>query len=150
MPGYTWRMEMYYYRKSHSMVPAACCKPRLPPSAVPTSRFLFFGDSTVKNSWELITYAARQPCKVTWKPRHLHDIFSPEVCPPVPSLEEMDPELDRVLKRCTAGQPWSTVPIGTNTIHVSKYHKMSLLVSWLPSVKRIVCSLGIFTGLHYN
>ena len=63
--GLTWRMETYYYRQNHSYSEAPCCKPRLAkPPGPPISRFLFYGDSTVKNSWELLMYPARYPCRI--------------------------------------------------------------------------------------
>ena len=127
--GHTWRMETYYFRKNHSYVEAPCCKARLAKLAgPPTSRFLFYGDSTVKNSWELLMYPARRPCKVTWRPRLIHELFTDiNTCPSLPSLADMDPKLDKILKRCTAGAPWTSVPIGTNTNDVSQYIKKSLL-----------------------
>ena len=40
----------------------------------------------------------------------------PELCQNVSSMAEVDPHLDSIMKRCTAGAPWTTVPVGTNTI----------------------------------
>lgn len=76
--GSTWRMETYYYRKNHTYVEAPCCKQRIAWPTKPTvSRFLFYGDSTVKNSWELLMYPARRPCKVRdWRPRLIHELFT--------------------------------------------------------------------------
>ncbi len=60
--GHAWRMETYTYRQNHTYQTAQCCRARLPlpPGSPPYSRLLFYGDSTVKNSWELLTIAARQ------------------------------------------------------------------------------------------
>ena len=122
--GSTWRMETYYYRKNHTYVEAPCCKPRIAwPSHPKVSRLLFYGDSTVKNSWELITYPARTPCRVTkWRPRMIHSLFTDghHSCIPVGSVAEIDPKLDVILKRCTAGAPWTSVPVGTDNRDVSK------------------------------
>ena len=61
-PGLTWRMETYYFRRNHTYLDAPCCKPRLgKPPGPPFSRLLFFGDSTVRNSWEMLLYPARKP-----------------------------------------------------------------------------------------
>ena len=40
----------------------------------------------------------------------------PELCREAASMAEVDPFLDTIMKRCTAGAPWTTVPVGTNTI----------------------------------
>ena len=95
--GLTWRMETYYYRQNHTYVEAPCCKPRLAkPTGPPVSRFLFYGDSTVKNSWELLMFPARKPCKVKWRPRMLHEVFGDGECPPAPGgMAEIDPKCER-------------------------------------------------------
>ena len=47
--GSTWRTETYHYRRNHTLVEAPCCKPRIAwPSIPKVSRFLFYGDSTVR------------------------------------------------------------------------------------------------------
>ena len=123
--GHTWRMETYYFRQNHSYVEAPCCKPRLPkPTGPPFSRFLFYGDSTVKNSWELLMYPARRPCRITWRPRLIGELFTD--CPTLPSVADMDPKLDKILKRCTAGAPWTSVPIGTDNSDVAQDHPESM------------------------
>lgn len=121
-------METYYYRQNHTYQEASCCKPRLAkPAGPPVSRFLFYGDSTVKNSWELLMYPARRPCKVVWRPRMIHELFGND-CPTAEGgMAEVDPKLDKILKRCTAGAPWTSVPVGTNTDDVSRYHALSML-----------------------
>ena len=74
--GYTWRVETYFYRANHTYIEAACCKPRLGRQPGPHfSRFLFYGDSTVRNSWGLLLIPARKPCRPKfWRPRMI------EVC----------------------------------------------------------------------
>lgn len=72
---------------------------RFPKPPFTVKRFLFYGDSTVKNSWELLMFMARRMCKVEWQPRLLHELFDPTVCPPVSDLKMVDPELSTVLKR---------------------------------------------------
>lgn len=72
---------------------------RFPKPPFTVKRFLFYGDSTVKNSWELLMFMARRMCKVEWKPRQLHELFDPAVCPPVSDLKMVDPELSTVLNR---------------------------------------------------
>uniref|UniRef100_A0A7R9V048 NXPE family member 3-like n=1 Tax=Chlamydomonas euryale TaxID=1486919 RepID=A0A7R9V048_9CHLO len=127
--GPMYRMETYYYRQNHSYHEASCCKPSFPKPKQTVHRLLFYGDSTVKNSWELMLYMARQPCKTNWVPRQLFEpldvLAGPEskTCPRVSSLQEVDPQMDAVLKRCTAGAPWTSVPVGTSTDDVSKYLK---------------------------
>ncbi|KAG1673147.1 hypothetical protein FOA52_015258 [Chlamydomonas sp. UWO 241] len=127
-----FRMETYYYRQNHTYQEATCCKPRFPKPAHTVSRFMVYGDSTFKNSWELLLYQARQPCNITWKPRHVFETLDihggpdSNICPRVKSLEEVDPKIATVLKRCTAGAPWSSVPVGSNTNDVSKYIKNAL------------------------
>ncbi|GAX85418.1 hypothetical protein CEUSTIGMA_g12834.t1 [Chlamydomonas eustigma] len=127
-PGHTWRMETYYYRKNHTYINAPCCKPRLgrPVGAPPIKRLLFYGDSTVKNSWDIMTYTARRPCKVAWKPRLLHELFDPSICNQKASMEEIDTEMDVILKRCTGGAPWTSVPVGVNTWDVAQYYPLSM------------------------
>ena len=124
-PGLTWRMETYYFRRNHTYLDAPCCKPRLtkPPGA-PFSRLLFYGDSTVKNSWEMLLHPARKPCKIkTWRPRHITELFQGKNCKKTKSgMAEIDPKLDKILKRCTAGAPWTSVPIGTDSLDVNKAH----------------------------
>jgi hypothetical protein len=107
-------------RQNNSYHAAPCCKPAFPRPSIPTERLLFYGDSTVKNSWELLMHMARAPCMMPWEPRLIHELLDPARCPPIKSVAELDPELDRVLMRCTGGAPWTTVPVGTNTIEVSR------------------------------
>jgi hypothetical protein len=37
----------------------------------------------------------------------------------------VDPALDRVLKRCTKGAPWTSVPVGVNDVDVAKHIPMA-------------------------
>lgn len=38
--------------------------------------------------------------------------FEEKRCPPM-QMSEVDPELDRVYRKCTGGPSWSTVPVGS-------------------------------------
>ena len=44
----------------------------------------------------------------------------PNNCPAVKTVAEMDPELDAIGRRCTGGVPWSTVPIGVDSMGIVK------------------------------
>ncbi|GAX73254.1 hypothetical protein CEUSTIGMA_g708.t1 [Chlamydomonas eustigma] len=46
-------------------------------------------------------------------------------CERVGSMDEVDPHLSAIMKRCTGGAPWGTVPVGTNTDEISKYFPLS-------------------------
>lgn len=41
----------------------------------------------------------------------MEELFYPERCP-LANLSDVDPELDKVYRRCTGGPDWSTVPVG--------------------------------------
>ena len=105
--------------KSGAYVSLPCCKPRLPVRNAqnpPFERLLFGGDSTVFHSWRVMMLGVRRPCKVKWTdPRMNDEALMPEVCPAVKEVAEMDPELDPIVRRCTGGAPWTTVPVGADT-----------------------------------
>ena len=121
-PGLVWRMETYSHRQNHTIHLDYCCRPRLPAPSKPFSRFLFYGDSTIKNSWEILLFMARKPCKPhVWKPRMFHELFDASHACSVAPLSEVDKDLDTILRRCTGGLPWSTVPVGANSNDINQY-----------------------------
>ena len=60
-----WRTEWYLFREAGTIGTTRCCRPTGTPTPVsgPPKRFIYYGDSTVKNSWEVLLYPARKPCK---------------------------------------------------------------------------------------
>ena len=71
-------------------------------------------------------YPTRRPCRVKfWRPRHIQELFQDRHnCKPVEGMAQIDPKLDIILKRCTAGAPWTSVPIGTDRSDVAEAHKV--------------------------
>lgn len=100
----------------------------------PYERLLFFGDSTVRNSWLMMMFQARRPCKPSFEPRELFEPFVVRLCPPA-SMSEVDPDMDNILKRCTGGLPWSTVPVGANNGDVSRHVQLPMGKSMLFDMK---------------
>ena len=79
-PGRTWRTEMYHVRRNRTIYAKPCCRPPALPLTIPTSRFLFWGDSTARNSWDVLLYQARRPCKIAWEPRNIQEVGSVQGC----------------------------------------------------------------------
>ena len=46
-------------------------------------------------------------------------------CKPVSGMAEIDPKLDVILKRCTAGAPWTSVPFGADREDVTEANLVS-------------------------
>ena len=129
-PGHVFRMESYSHRVNRSTELAPCCRPRLPAPLKPFERLLFFGDSTVRNSWLMMMFLARRPCRPSFQPRTLFEPFGVTICPLAP-MSEVDPQFDQILKKCTGGLPWSTVPVGTNNFDVSRHVQLPMGKSML-------------------
>ncbi|KAG1660026.1 hypothetical protein FOA52_005606 [Chlamydomonas sp. UWO 241] len=131
----TWRTGAYHLRRNRTIECFSCCRPPFPPPGAPAprapSRLIFYGDSTVKNTWELLLYSARGPCKREWQPRDIQELVKPgdadkhNMCTRVDSLAEVDPHLDTVLKRCTADAPWTSAPVGTNNADLLQFFPMA-------------------------
>lgn len=53
----------------------------------------------------------------------LHEPFDANQCPKVSSLAEINPPLNDIMMRCTAGVTWTAVPIGADEKAVVEGYK---------------------------
>ncbi len=66
--------------------------------------------------------------KVNWHPRMMDDMNVVGKCPPIKTMAEFDPEVDTLLRRCTGGAPWTSVPIGADEEAITKDQIGAMLV----------------------
>lgn len=63
---------------------------------------------------------AQLQCHMTWRPRfYLEDWFAKERCTPA-EPGQADPELEEALAGCTAGAPFTSVPVGSSSNDVNQ------------------------------
>jgi hypothetical protein len=130
--GQSYRTELYHYRRNNSLHSVDCCSPPpLPKRAV--KRVLLYGDSTMRNLWDILLYMARKPCRIKsefMKPRVVQDEFkNPTACDPVDSIHDVDPRLAEILLSCTQGAPFSTVPVATSSSDILSHFPWTHLVN---------------------
>lgn len=142
--GRSFRTELYHYRRNHTIHSLDCCTPPpLPKTEV--KRVLLYGDSTMRNLWDILLYMARKPCRIKQeflKPRVVQDEFkNPTACDPVDSIQDVDPLLAEILLQCTKGAPFSTVPVSTSSSDILSHFPWTHLVNLsLPFVYNLTFS----------
>lgn len=122
-----------------------CCSQTLPTCA-PTQVLLSATHALalvlqVRDAWWVLLGRAREkPCRVTLSPDLVRDaavlnrgkngnFFNTTFCPPIASWVDADPEMDAVMRRCTGGMPWTTVPVGTNFVGIQQAYPKSILIN---------------------
>ncbi len=111
--SYAWGLLLMLARAPVSCGQHVAC-PVLAGMACPCSAPLH------KHGHLLMCLDARVQCRMTWRPRfYLEDWFAKERCTPA-GPGQADPELEEALAGCTAGAPFTSVPVGCSSNDVNQ------------------------------